>query len=316
MMNKERLIELSKLARVKNLFIIALTQCFVRLYLVNPVFFNYKIEHALNGWQFALFVLATICIAAAGYIINDYFDVDIDRINKPDKMVIGNYFVRNEAFRLHLIFNLTGTALGFLVAWFAGNIKLGFIFIVNAGLLWFYAKTFKKVFLLGNLLVAIITALTVLVTAYFESNLFGSADLLIITANQEVMTVVLAYTLFAFLATLIREIIKDMQDVEGDREYNCKTAPTVLGISNAKWITAFFIILLIGFLFFAQGFFFKEELFLKISYILIALQLPLTALLFNLVPAASKGDFGKLSEWMKIITLLGIVSMAVFHYLT
>lgn len=314
-MNKEWLLELSKLVRVKNLLIIALTQCFVRLYLISPLFFNYKIEHALNGWQFALFVLATVCIAAAGYIINDYFDVDIDRINKPDKMVIGNFFIRNEAFRLHLIFNGAGTMLGFFIAWVAGNIKLGFIFIVIAGLLWFYAKTFKKVFLLGNLLVAILTALTVLVTAYFETNLFGSADVLVIAANKEVMALVLAYTLFAFLATLLREIIKDMQDVEGDREYNCKTIAVVLGVKKAKWFATLFIVMLICYLFFVQQHFFKDELFLQISYILIALQLPLAALLFNLVPAASKEDFGKLSEWMKTITLLGIVSMAVFYYL-
>jgi len=313
-MNNEWLLELSKLARVKNLAIIALTQCFVRLYVINPIFFNYKIEHALNSWQFALFVLATVCIAAAGYIINDYFDVDIDRINKPDKMVIGNFFMRREAFRLHLVFNGAGIALGFLVAWFAGNIKLGFIFIVIAGLLWFYAKTFKKVFLLGNLLVASITALTVLVTAYFETNLFGSADFLVITANKEVMTLVLAYMLFAFLATLIREIIKDIQDVEGDREYGCKTVPVVLGRSSAKLFAGFFILLLIGCLFFVQQHFFKDELFLQISYLLIALQLPLAALLFYLVPAAQKDDFGKLSESLKIIVLLGIGSMPVFYY--
>lgn len=313
-MNKEWLLELSKLIRAKNLLLIALTLCFTRLYLINPVFFNYKIEHALHGWEFALFALATLCIAAAGYIINDYFDVDIDRINKPDNMVIGNFFVRGEAFRLHLVFNGVGIALGFLVAWLAGNVKLGFIFAVIAGLLWFYAKTFKKVFLLGNLLVAILTALTVLVTVIFETNLFYSADLLAITANKEVMTPALAYALFALLITLIREIIKDMQDVEGDREYGCNTISVVLGVQKAKWFATLFIVLLICCLFFTQRQFFKDGLFLQVSYIFIAVQLPLAALLFYLVPASQRDDFGKLSEWLKIITLLGIGSMPVFHY--
>lgn len=314
MMNKEWLLHLAKLVRVKNLLIIALTQWFVRLYLISPVFYNYKIEHALGNAQFALFVLATLCIAAAGYIINDYFDMDIDRINKPDTMVIGNFFMRNEAFRLHLIFNLTGIVLGFLSALLAGNIQLGFIFVVIAGLLWFYAKTFKKVFLLGNLLVAIITALTVLVTAYFETHLFGSADLLVVTANKEVMASVLAYALFALLATLVREIIKDMQDVEGDSKYACKTIPVMLGIQKAKWFVTLLIVMLLCCLFFVQQHFFKDELFLQISYLFIVLQLPLAVFLFYLISAVQKNDFAMLSSWLKIILLLGIFSMPVFYY--
>lgn len=314
-MYKEWLVELSKLVRVKNLLIIAATQYFVRLFVISPVFFNYKIEHSLNGWQFALFVLATVCIAAAGYIINDYFDVEIDRINKPQKMSIGNFFTKRQAFQLHLIFNVAGTALGFLAAWFAGNIKLGFIFPVVAGLLWFYAKTFKKVFFLGNLLVGILTALTIFITAYYETNLISSDDMLVATANQEILPVVIAYTVFALMATLIREIIKDMQDVEGDRQYGCKTVPVVVGIPGAKWLSALLALVLIGLLFFAQQEFYRQTEFIKISYILIALQLPLIGLLFYLIPAAQKEDFAKLSDGMKIITLLGVLSMPVFHYM-
>lgn len=313
-MYKAWLAEFSKLVRIKNLVIIAVTQYFVRLFIINPIFFNYKIEHSLSGWEFAIFVFATLCIAAAGYIINDYFDVDIDRINQPDRVVVGKYFSRREAFRLHLILNIIGAVIGVLSAWLAGNIKLGFIFIVVAGLLWFYAKTFKKVFLLGNLIVGATTAMTILITAYFETGLFNKADQLALTANNEVMMLVLPYTFFAFLTTLIREIIKDAEDVEGDREYDCKTVPVVLGIKATKWVTAFLSVALIGLLFVAQHYFFREEQFVKISYILVTLQLPAATMIFYLVPAKNKEDFEKLSEWMKIIMLLGISSMAVFNY--
>src|SRR5687767_11217628 len=135
-MQKTRALELLKLMRWQNLLIIAVTQYLVRFFIIKPVFFNYKIEHSLSEWQFALFVLATVCIAAAGYIINDYFDVEIDRINKPDDMVIGNMISKRTAFQLHLVFNAVGVTLGFAVAFFAANVKLGFIFVVVAGLLW------------------------------------------------------------------------------------------------------------------------------------------------------------------------------------
>ena len=314
----EKLLAWLKLVRAKNLVIIAFTELFVRFYLIKPFFFNYKfaIDHSLLDSEFLLFVLATLCIAAAGYIINDYFDIDIDRVNKPDQVLVGRFFGRREAFRLHIAFNIAGVLLGFLSAWLAGNIKLGFTFAVVAGLLWFYAKSFKKIFLFGNIIVGLVTALTILLTLFFETRLIGVADELILKAAYDEMLIpsVFAYALFAFITTLIREIIKDIEDMEGDRQFDCKTVPVVFGVNAAKWMIAFLSVLLIALLALAQRYFFAEEQFLKISYILVALQLPVAAMIFSLVPAASKEDFAKLSEWMKVIMLFGILSMAVFHY--
>jgi 4-hydroxybenzoate polyprenyltransferase len=182
-------------------------------------------------------------------------------------------------------------------------------------LLWFYSKTFKRVFLLGNLVVAFTTSLTILVTYLFEANLFRDMDPIAAAANEQILPQVLAYSVFAFLATLIREIIKDIQDIEGDREYGCKTVPVVLGIRTANGIVTFLVVVLIGLLFLAQRYYFTEGMFLKVSYILVVLQLPLAALIFYLIPAQTKEDYGKLSDGMKIIMVLGIASMAVFHYL-
>jgi 4-hydroxybenzoate polyprenyltransferase len=231
-------------------------------------------------------------------------------------MLIGRVFGRTEAFRLHLAFNIFGVILGFISAWLAGNIKLGFIFVVVAGLLWFYAKTFKKIFLLGNIMVGLVTALTILITLFFETWLFNNPDELILRAAYDEMMIpsVFAYALFAFITTVIREIIKDIEDVEGDSQFDCKTVPIVLGLKGTKWTVGLFCILLVVMLFFVQGYFFREDQFLKISYILIALQLPVVAFIFSLVSANAKDDFAKLSEWMKIVMLLGILSMAVFYY--
>lgn len=307
-----------KLIRAKNLVIIALTQFFVRYFLIKPFFFNYKfaLHHSLSDIEFFILVLATWCIAAAGYIVNDYFDIDIDRVNRPEKMMIGRVFGRMEAFRLHLAFNASGVVLGFIAAWLAGNIRLGFILVIAAGTLWFYAKAFKKIFLLGNIAVGLVTSLAILVTLFFETGLFGNPDELILKAAYDEMMIpsVLAYALFAFMTTVIREIIKDAEDVEGDRQFDCKTVPVVLGLKGAKWMVVILCILLVAMLVVVQARFFRENQFIKISYILIAAQLPMMAFIFSLVPATSKEDFSKLSEGMKVVMLLGILSMAVFHY--
>ncbi len=301
--------------RWKNLLIIAAAQLLVRYFIINPVFNNFRmIEHSLSDLQFFLLVLSTICIAASGYIINDYFDVGIDEVNKPMKVMVGRYFSKKETIRMHLGFNIAGSALGIVVAWLAGNVKLGFIFIVAAGMLWFYARTFKKTFLLGNIIVSLATALTLLLPAFFETELFSQADLIIATANQDIMIPVMAYALFAFLTTLIREIIKDAEDIEGDRMYGSKTLPVTLGVRTAKWVITMLSAMLIGLLFFAQRTFFAESLFLNISYIFIALQLPTAALVFYLVPAKEKKEFSKLSNMMKAIMLLGILSIPVFYF--
>lgn len=314
----EKLFAWLNLLRVKNLAIIALSELFVRFYLIKPFFFNYKfaIDHSLSDLEFLLFIAAILCVAAAGYIINDYFDIDIDRVNKPERMLVGRIFGRMEAFRLHVVFNAAGVLLGFLSAWLAGNIKLGFIFAVTAGVLWFYARSLKKMFLLGNILVGIVTAVAILLPLLFETRLTGVKDELILKAAYDEMLIpsVFAYALFAFITTLIREMIKDIEDMAGDSQYGCKTVPVVLGVRGAKWMIAALGVLLIALLMAVQSLLFSEEQFLKISYILIAMQLPVAAMIFSLVPAASKEDFAKLSEWMKVIMLLGILSMAVFHY--
>lgn len=314
-----KLVAWFSLLRAKNLIIIALTQYFVRFFIIKPFFFNYKfvLEHSLSDLEFSIFVLATMCIAAAGNIVNDYFDVDIDRVNKPNKMMIGRAFGRMEAFRLHLVLNFIGIALGFTTAWLAGNIKLGFIFAVAAGVLWFYAKNLKRIFLLGNIIVGLMTAVTIPLTLLIETWFINNPDDLIFKAAYTEMMIpsIFAYTLFAFLTTFIREIIKDIEDIEGDRQFDCKSVPVVMGTGGAKWMISVLCILLIGLLGVVQGHFFGESQFLKISYIFIAVQLPVAALIFSLVTAKTKEDYAKLSEWMKMVMLLGILSMAVFPYI-
>lgn len=310
-----RLAAFIKLIRIKNLLVIALTQFFIRFFIIKPEYFNYKnyLDLSLSDLEFVLLVLSTVLVAAAGYIINDYFDVSVDSINRPFKVIVGNHFTRKQAFQLHLILNIAGSILGLLVGWLAGNFKLGFVFFISAGLLWFYARGFKKQFLVGNLLVAILTALVVLLPLLFETGFFKKSGMAM-AANTEVLPVVSVYAFFAFLTTLIREIIKDIEDIEGDHEYGGKTLPIVLGVKSAKWTVAFLSIFLCATLLLVQQRLYRSDELFQIAYILIAIQLPVIYLIFNVVPAESAYDFNRLSKLMKLVMLLGIFSMPLFSF--
>ncbi|GIV33028.1 MAG: prenyltransferase [Chitinophagales bacterium] len=304
-----------KFIRWKNLLLIALTQLLVRFFIIKPVFAEYRLlEHSLSDLAFLLVVAATMCIAAAGYIINDYFDTGMDHINKPMQVMVGRYFSKKEALRMHLLFNAAGVALGLFAAFCAGNIQLGFVFVIAAGLLWFYARIFKKTFLLGNMIVALLTSLVVLLPSFFETHLFVQTDVVTSAAALRILIPTAIYSLFAFLATLIREIIKDVEDLEGDKQFGSQSIPASLGIKTTKAVVTILILLFAGLLFIVQRALFRDDQLLGVSYIFIALQLPALSMIFYLIPAKDQADFHKLSSLMKVIMLLGVISMPLFHY--
>jgi 4-hydroxybenzoate polyprenyltransferase len=153
----------------------------------------------------------------------------------------------------------------------------------------------------------------ILITVYFERELFSHTDIVTLTANKEIMQHIFAYAAFAFFATMIREMIKDLEDMKGDAEFGRKTFPVVMGVLATKWAVTGLIAFLIALLFFLQQIFFRNEEFFEAAYIFIFLQLPLAAIVFSLVPSREADDFRKLSAWMKIVTLAGILSIPIFY---
>ncbi len=202
-----------RLIRVQNLLIVVLTQLLARLYIIGPRPDNL---HLLVDRRFWLLTLSTVCIAAAGYIINDYFDVKIDLINKPDRVIIGRYLKRRIAMGVHQVLNVAGCLIGlYLSKW----VFLADVLAVT--LLWFYSAQFKRQPLIGNVVISLLTALSLIVLAiYYRQN----ADMLLI------------YALFSFGISLIREIIKDMQDIRGDARFGCRTIPIIWGLRRTKYL--------------------------------------------------------------------------------
>ena len=266
-----------RLTRFWNLLIIGLAQYFAA---------GFLIAHQ-NIWDIHLLLLAvsTGLIAAAGYIINDYYDVKIDLINKPGRVVIGKEVARRYALLLHSLLSVTGSAMGFFLNW-----KIGIISFSSAFLLWWYSNDLKRQPFVGNFLVALLTGLSI-----FLVNILYSI-------HQPWVTI---YALFAFAMTLVREIVKDMEDLKGDNTFGCKTLPIIWGIWKTKLFIYF--LLLIFFVTVVEiNFQFSQ---LPIYYFTALFFVPLVLLFARLIRADTKQDFHGLSQWCKVIMLLGIASM-------
>ncbi len=266
-----------RLTRFWNLLIIGLAQYFAAGFLIG----HEKI------WDVHLFFLAlsTVIIAAAGYIINDYYDVKIDLINKPERVVIGKEVARRYALLFHSLLCMAGVALGFLLNW-----RIGAINFMAAFLLWWYSNDLKRQPFIGNFVVAMLTGLSIfLVNVLYQIH----------------QPMVILYALFAFAMTLVREIIKDAEDLKGDNTFGCRTLPIVWGIRKTKFfLFGLLVVFFVGIVAINQ--FYVQ---LPMWYFLIFLFVPLVLLVVRLVRADTKKDFYRLSQWCKVILVLGIASM-------
>ena len=276
------LVAFLKLVRIGNLLIMALTQYLTAIFLVGP---KSDWMRYMKDPELFLLVFSSAMIAGAGYIINDYYDVKIDAINKPQKMVIDRVIRRREAILLHFLFSFFGILTATVV-----SLKIGAVTLLAAVLLWYYSNDMKRRAFSGNLAVAALTGLAVIVVALlYKSNYF----------------LVSVYAIFSIIISIIREIIKDMEDLKGDQTFGCKTLPIILGVRRTKIIVYVFAIILV-----AYNFYVAYELQLNVFKGL-AYFLTLFALLFSyyLYQADTKKSYSELSFSCKIILLFGVLSM-------
>lgn len=306
-----------QLFRPLNLLIIILTQYLVRYMVISPVLDNCGTALQLSDLEFLFLVLSTVFLAAGGYVINDYFDVDIDLRNKPDAVLLGTDIHVKTADILHKIMTGLGIGLGFFVAFRVGMPQLGVVFIIVAFGLWYYSYKYKRTFLWGNLVVALLCALSVAIVWLFEFFALRHNLLAFVDASKGFRTInlfILGYSVFAFLTTLTREIIKDIEDIEGDKEEGCTTIPIVIGVKATKGIILGLIILTLILTGFIQYYLYSLKYFYIIGVIMVAIQGPLFYLASYLTRSNKKGDYGFCSGLAKVIMLLGILSMLLFYF--
>jgi len=208
---------------------------------------QYQLGPQLLWWQLLLLIAATVLIAAGGYVINDYFDVKIDAINSPDTLVITRDVTKEEAMLLFRCLTAAGILCGVALAVVLRSLFLGTVFVVVPGMLWFYSSSYKRMFLVGNIVIALLSGITPLLVAFanaaamnihYGPDHFGS--MYVISQMYEWMG---GFALFAFLCTWIREVVKDIQDVEGDRELECHTFPVKIGDLGTKIFVTVLILL-------------------------------------------------------------------------
>lgn len=308
-----------QLIRYKNLLFIVLIQLLMQQVIIAPLLQKYGFEYVSADLSLLLLIIATVTIAAAGYVINDYFDIKIDRINKPDRQIVGNIVSKQQAMLLHQILTGIGVICGLILAWQLRSFSLGFIFIIAPGLLWFYSASYKRQFLTGNLIVSLLSALSVLVVGIMSVADLKLAynDLLFqTTIPAEIYSWVGGFAVFSFLLTLIREQIKDMEDVEGDKEMECRTVAIVWGEKRTKIFIYSLITLTILLLFFVSKQIIPFSDPLSFKYILFGLIIPLLALCYLVFKANNARTLHTASTFVKYIMLLGVMYSFVFYFIT
>lgn len=301
-----------KLVRLPNLFFIALSQALFQFCIYQPMYKGFIPSNDLL--HFIFLSLASLLIAAAGYIINDYFDINIDEVNKPGKMVVDKVIHRRWAIAWHFILNLSGLiftilALPFLQKWY-----LILANMLCMALLWFYSTSFKRKLLIGNIIIAVLTAWTILIIFFSKFELSDAFDSENNIRKLKFFKLAILYAGFAFIISLIREAIKDMEDMPGDSKYGCRTMPIVWGVNATKVYVAVWLVVLIALLVLIQIYILQFKWWLPIAYSVGLIIFPLILVLVKLKQSSTPVHYHRLSNMTKLVMLTGILSMIFFYF--
>lgn len=304
-----------KLTRPVNLLIIAVTMYLFRICIVAASPYKlFYIGHVLSETAFGMLVLATLFIAAGGYVINDIFDSDIDAVNRPGRTIVGTHISETAAYNLYKLLCLLGILCTLALAFITRNYRLSSLPVIIMVILNFYAHTFKKQLIVGNFMISLCTAFTIWLIALFETG-DNSMEL---SPNESyvrsgIAIAALVYGLFAFLTTFLREVIKDAEDKEGDSQYDARTIPIVFGDKGTK-IAALLLSLLLLLMLSSFAWFFPSILIKKVPYFIIfGLILPLLLIIYLIFRAKNPGQYHFISNLVKLFMCLGIASLLYFR---
>jgi 4-hydroxybenzoate polyprenyltransferase len=318
------------LIRYKNLLFIVGLQWLMRYSVIHPLFrtFNLDDSYFMTDLQFILLVAASVLIAAGGYVVNDIFDTRTDEINRSENVIVGKSISKKTASTLHIALTGTGIILGLFISYLCSSMSLAFIMIMIPGLLWFYSASYKRQFLIGNIIVAFCAALIPTVISLAEISFLSlpqhyNTIVFETIVPKTVYTWTLGFSAFAFLGTLIREIIKDMEDIEGDQEVESRTMPNVWGLNKSKIVVYALIAITIAAALYIQ---FNnidknlllrtmEESTLSLRYMIFGIIIPFIYLSYLLIKAKDKASLNQASTFMKFILVLGSLYALIFYFL-
>lgn len=258
-------------------------------------------------FDFIILVISTVFLTAGGYVINDYFDIKTDLINKG-KVIVGTKIPRRTAMMWHNVFNIAGVAGGFYISSNAGYVWLGTLFLVVSGLLYFYSASYKRQFLIGNIIVAVLTAMVPMLVVFYEWPAlykYYTINAVEMPKFNFIVSWVGGFAIFAFLVNLIREIIKDIEDFEGDVAYGRNTIPVVIGILSAKIVSLCLILITIVLLYLTWHFFIND--IITLAYITVLVVLPLLYVTYKVIRSNERKQLHNASSIIKIVMLTGVL---------
>jgi 4-hydroxybenzoate polyprenyltransferase len=284
---------------------IILVQLLIKYALLEP----YGAQTSLDTLGFSLLIFATTCIAAAGNIINDIYDLETDAVNKPNKVIIGKSISEKTAYNLFIAFNVIGVGIGFYLSNLVGKSTFFSLFVIISALLYIYASYLKRSLLIGNIVISLLVALSVLIVGIFD--LLPSINL----QNQQVQLaffkIIFNYAIFAFMINLLREIAKDLEDVDGDYKLGMNTLPIAIGRDRATKVLfgLIFISLIIMVLHIVETLYKKP---ISVGYFLVFIVAPLIFILIKTFEAKTKKDYQYISNVLKLIMLFGMLSLLLY----
>ena len=300
------MISFFQLIRYKNLLMVLLTMILTKYALIN----SFISDPSLTSIDFIILSLSILFITAGGYIINDLYDIEADTINKPLKVYISKSISKKNAWVIYLLSSTLGVILGIYLSVIKNSDFLSFYFIGTTLLLFLYSVLLKKLVFIGNLCISLLVALPIYLLYKFDSNNITISNIL---QFFFLSIAIFYYMFFAFLTTMIREIIKDIEDINGDYMVKLKTLPILIGKTRARNISIFLSIVLLLFLFLvSSNYFISNKYFLGI--IMLMLSTVVVYFIFKSWTATTKKQFQYLSNLMKLIMFIGILSMALFKF--
>jgi len=303
-----------KMIRLPNLFFIALTQLLFHITVLDTILLPIGARPVLDGWNFIFLVVASVLIAAAGYIINDYFDINIDQVNKPKANVVDAEVPRRWAMALHFVLSGLGLLFSAYISWKTGlwYILLGnFICVL---LLFGYSVSLKRKLLFGNIIIALLTAWVILIICIAEIKIATEVSEVIAEASNKIIRIGILYAAFAFISSLIREAVKDIEDLPGDERYGCRTMPIVWGVNATKVYVAVWLVVILALLVILQVYVFRFGWWVAMAYSIVFIIIPFVLIFLQLFKARDQRDYHRLSNWTKLVMLSGILSMIFFYF--
>ncbi len=298
---------LFRLIRLPNLIIVAVTQALIYYQLLHKTFRNYSLTGSFNSFEFVLFVIATILITASGYIINDIYDIETDKINKPDKRIIQVHLSESNAWKIYFSMIITGALISLYLAVQRNDLLYWFIYPIAVYLLYGYSRWFKGIPYFGNILVSLFCAAVPGIFYLSEASILKELKVKDHPSFLSLHGLLLSYVIFAFLTNLYREIVKDLQDEAGDKLANINTAAVYFGKKNTTFIALFiaFIISIVITFTFSQAVFSNIPYLFAVQCLLI--QIPLSVSIIKLIQAKDDKAFRNVGLWIKLIMINGLI---------